>query len=75
MFDFVITFQNWLMDNLPNILSEIEFDSLLGSYYEYATYAVATYGVYLLYIATLVLVIMFVLGLVKTFYYIIKEFF
>ena len=75
MFDFIINIQDYITTVLAPFMEAQEYLFSNGSVYEFQMLSVLYMIVYLLYIIAFIVVIWFVLGLAKSFYYIIKEFF
>jgi hypothetical protein len=73
-FDFIYSFENWLIDIFTPLFTWI-FDPLNGSYYEFITAQSVQYIAYMLFIVSFVIVIWFALGFVKSVYYFVKEIF
>lgn len=73
-FDFIYSFGQWMIDYLLPILQAETYDPSKGTFYEFIISVSTQYLIYLLFIIATILVIIFVLGFIKSIYYLIREF-
>lgn len=74
MFDFIYTFQDWLLQFLTPLLTWV-YDPVNGTYYDFQTAQVIQIVAYLLFVIAFMVVVWFVLAFVKSAYYFVKELF
>lgn len=73
MFDFIITFQDWILSWWEPIQLMFIYDPISGSYYEWQMSVALQFIAYLLWIGVFVFVIMFVIGFIVNVFYFLKK--
>jgi hypothetical protein len=73
MFDFIITFNQFVNDVITSILLLTPYDPASGTTYDWIISVVVQYAVYLLFIIAMVLVIILILGIFKAIFYMVSE--
>lgn len=75
MFDFIYSFSDFMTNIFDQIYSTFTYNDLWGNMYQFMTYVLVNFGVYLLFVIALFIAIWLVLSIAKVFYYILRELF